>query len=109
MPAAWLRISLRPGSTNTAPRLQSASARARARCACRAHRRARAVAPLRNVHGDPHAADRGLPRPKGQTVLTRLAALLLLFAAALPAQYVQAVEFPYYLYPRTLWERELVW
>jgi hypothetical protein len=39
----------------------------------------------------------------------RLAALLLLFAAALPAQYVQAVEFPYYLYPRTLWERELVW
>jgi hypothetical protein len=41
--------------------------------------------------------------------LTRLAALLLLFAAALPAQYVQAVEFPYYLYPHTLWERELVW
>jgi hypothetical protein len=46
----------------------------------------------------------------------RLAALLLLFAAALPApvatapaEYVQAVEFPYYLYPRTLWERELVW
>jgi hypothetical protein len=41
--------------------------------------------------------------------LKRLAALLLLFAAALPAQFVQAVEFPYYLYPRTLWERELVW
>ena len=41
--------------------------------------------------------------------MKRLAALLLLFAAALPAQYVQAVEFPYYLYPRTLWERELVW
>jgi len=48
--------------------------------------------------------------------LKRLLALLLLFAAALPAppaeirrQYVQAVEFPYYLYPRTLWERELVW
>jgi hypothetical protein len=41
--------------------------------------------------------------------LKRLAALLLLFAAALPAQYVQAVEFPYYLYPRALWERELVW
>jgi len=41
--------------------------------------------------------------------LKRLAALLLLFAAALPAQYVQAVEFPYYLYPCTLWERELVW
>jgi hypothetical protein len=47
--------------------------------------------------------------------LKRLAALLLLFAATLPAppavphDYVQAVEFPYYLYPRTLWERELVW
>ncbi|MGD0048645.1 MAG: beta-galactosidase [Bryobacteraceae bacterium] len=26
-----------------------------------------------------------------------------------PAEYLQAVEFPYYLYPRTLWERELVW
>ncbi|HLY18553.1 MAG TPA: beta-galactosidase [Bryobacteraceae bacterium] len=26
-----------------------------------------------------------------------------------PAEFVQAVEFPYYLYPRTLWERELVW
>jgi hypothetical protein len=48
--------------------------------------------------------------------LKRLAALLLLFAATLPAppapathNYVQAVEFPYYLCPRTLWERELVW
>jgi hypothetical protein len=41
--------------------------------------------------------------------LKRLAALLLLFASVLPAQYVQAVEFPYYLYPRALWERELVW
>ena len=34
-------------------------------------------------------------------------------APALPAppppEFVQAVEFPYYLYPRTLWERELVW
>lgn len=46
----------------------------------------------------------------------RLALLLLAFAAALPAsepvppsEFVQAVEFPYYLYPRTLWERELVW
>jgi len=29
--------------------------------------------------------------------------------AALAADYLQAVEFPYYLYPRTLWERELVW
>jgi hypothetical protein len=81
----------------------------------RAHRRARPLASLRDVHGDPHAADRGLPHPKGQAVLKRLAALLLLFAA-LPApprrpphEYVQAVEFPYYLYPRTLWERELVW
>jgi hypothetical protein len=44
--------------------------------------------------------------------LKRLAALLLLALAALPvcaADYLQAVEFPYYLYPRTLWERELVW
>jgi hypothetical protein len=24
-------------------------------------------------------------------------------------EFVQAVEFPYYLYPRALWERELVW
>ncbi|HEY2017409.1 MAG TPA: beta-galactosidase [Bryobacteraceae bacterium] len=35
-------------------------------------------------------------------------------AAAPPApaprpDYLQAVEFPYYLYPRPLWERELVW
>jgi hypothetical protein len=48
--------------------------------------------------------------------LKRLLLLLLAFAAALPAldpapppEFVQAVEFPYYLYPRTLWERELVW
>jgi len=48
--------------------------------------------------------------------LIRLAVLLLAFAAVLPApepapprEFVQAVEFPYYLYPRTLWERELVW
>jgi hypothetical protein len=26
-----------------------------------------------------------------------------------PRQFVQAVEFPYYAYPRQLWERELVW
>lgn len=46
----------------------------------------------------------------------RLLLLLLASAAALPAAepppasgFVQAVEFPYYLYPRTLWERELVW
>src|ERR1051326_2289620 len=32
-------------------------------------------------------------------------------AAAPPSkpEFVQAVEFPYYLYPRSLWERELVW
>ncbi|HKE26850.1 MAG TPA: beta-galactosidase [Bryobacteraceae bacterium] len=31
-------------------------------------------------------------------------------SAAAPApEFVQAVEFPYYLYPPTLWERELVW
>ena len=47
--------------------------------------------------------------------MKRLAALLVLSAAVLPApppaphEYVQAVEFPYYLCPRTLWERELVW
>jgi hypothetical protein len=48
--------------------------------------------------------------------LIRLLALVLGFAAVLPApeparpsEFVQAVEFPYYLYPRTLWERELVW
>jgi hypothetical protein len=44
--------------------------------------------------------------------LKRLAALLL-FALSISAAnapgYVQAVEFPYYLYPRQLWERELVW
>jgi len=40
----------------------------------------------------------------------------ILFAANPPApgnpsqrEYVQSVEFPYYLYPRQLWERELVW
>jgi hypothetical protein len=42
--------------------------------------------------------------------------LFLAFAAAAtpvapaPANdFIQAVEFPYYLYPRALWERELVW
>jgi len=46
----------------------------------------------------------------------RLLVFLLACAAALPApepaepaEFVQAVEFPYYLYPPTLWERELVW
>ena len=44
--------------------------------------------------------------------MNRLAALLLIALAApaaWSADYLQAVEFPYYLYPRTLWERELVW
>ncbi len=44
--------------------------------------------------------------------MKRLAGLLLLAIAAWPAcaaDYLQAVDFPYYLYPRTLWERELVW
>lgn len=47
--------------------------------------------------------------------MKRLAALLLLGSATLavpapaPREHIQAVEFPYYLYPRTLWERELVW
>jgi len=46
----------------------------------------------------------------------RAAALLLLLGALMPGQaaepqteYVQAVEFPYYLYPKAQWERELVW
>ncbi|MCX6628837.1 MAG: beta-galactosidase [Candidatus Solibacter sp.] len=41
-----------------------------------------------------------------------LATLLLLALAAhtaCAAGYLQAVEFPYYLYPPTLWERELTW
>jgi hypothetical protein len=38
-----------------------------------------------------------------------LAAVSLLPAAPAKPEYVQAVEFPYYLYPRALWERELVW
>ncbi len=46
--------------------------------------------------------------------LAVLAALLLCGAAGRPSpppthEYVEAVEFPYYLYPRELWERELVW
>jgi hypothetical protein len=45
----------------------------------------------------------------------RALVLLLALGPLLPAaptpksDYVQAVEFPYYLYPRGLWERELVW
>lgn len=44
--------------------------------------------------------------------MKRLLALLFVFAAsaAVPQpEFVQAVEFPYYAYPRALWERELVW
>ena len=46
--------------------------------------------------------------------MKQLAALLALVASAAPAaqapaSYLQAVEFDYYLYPRALWERELVW
>ena len=44
----------------------------------------------------------------------KLAAALLISIAVVhaadpPARFVQAVEFPYYLYPRALWDRELVW
>src|SRR5215472_4615976 len=42
------------------------------------------------------------------TVLALLLVLAPGFAAPRP-EYVQAVEFPYYLYPRGQWERELVW
>ena len=48
--------------------------------------------------------------------LPRLSLLPVFFAAATLAaapasqpEVVQAVEFPYYLYPHALWERELVW
>ena len=42
----------------------------------------------------------------------RVALLLLTAFAALaqtPREFVHAVEFPYYAYPHSLWERELVW
>ena len=44
-------------------------------------------------------------------ILMRRLALLALLAAAhgFAAEFVQAVEFPYYHHPRPLWERELVW
>src|SRR5436190_15938293 len=56
------------------------------------------------------------PRPaKGPRGLTRLATLVLL-AVAVPAapapppgEPIHAVEFPYYLYPRPLWARALLW
>ena len=38
----------------------------------------------------------------------RTAALILTFAVALPA-WVESVEFPWNVYPKPLWERELVW
>ncbi len=42
--------------------------------------------------------------------MRRLLTLTLLAAAsACGAEFVQAVEFPYYHHPRGLWERELVW
>src|SRR3989442_13982019 len=42
--------------------------------------------------------------------MRRLAVLALLAAGcAFPAEFVQAVEFPYYHHPQALWERELVW
>src|SRR5216684_774664 len=42
--------------------------------------------------------------------MRRLALLALLAAGcAWPAEFVQAVEFPYDHHPRALWERELVW
>ena len=64
--------------------------------------------------GEP-AVDQGV-RPT--TTLIRALSILLLTVSALAApqapappkpDFVQAVEFPYYLYPRALWERELVW
>ncbi|MBZ5582203.1 MAG: beta-galactosidase [Acidobacteriia bacterium] len=51
--------------------------------------------------------------------MKRIAAVLVALAAlgaapapappAAPTEFVQAVEFPYYLFPRALWDRELVW
>ena len=85
-------------------------------------RRARPLAAVRNVYCGSHAAGGRLPAAKGAHVLMRTAPAAAVAAArvagargsraaAPPAQheFVQAVEFPYYLYPRTLWERELVW
>src|SRR5205814_8567557 len=79
----------------------------------RAYRRAGSLASIRDVHRNPHASDRRLPPAKGSNVLKWLAGLLLLATAAAaapaPREHVQAVEVPYYLYPRALWEREQVW
>jgi hypothetical protein len=55
----------------------------------------------------------GLPPTEGTQLLKLAAALLIAMAAAHAAdtqgRFVQAVEFPYYLYPHALWDRELVW
>src|SRR4051812_14736656 len=53
-------------------------------------------------------------RRASRAVTLKAATLLLVAATAAapapaPREFVQAVEFPYYLYPRQLWERELVW
>jgi hypothetical protein len=68
------------------------------------------------VQSRAHEHHRRLSIAQALLMRLRLALLALALAAALPAaepaappEFVQAVEFPYYLYPRTLWERELVW
>src|SRR6185437_7530051 len=85
---------------------------------CRPYRFARPLASIRNVHRHSHAAGGRLSPQKGPDLLMRAAARaaflsVLLTAAAIPAAEpqpcVQAVEFPYFLYPQQLWERELVW
>ena len=51
-----------------------------------------------------------LPAAAFQAALRRVIILALLTAASsFGAEFVQAVEFPYYHHPRVLWERELVW
>ncbi len=42
-------------------------------------------------------------------VLLLLSLFITVAGASPQPEFVQAVEFPYYLYPRSLWERELVW
>src|SRR5439155_8916268 len=69
---------------------------------------------VRNVPRSPHAGGGRLSAAKNRESplirMRRLAVLALLAAAsAVPAEFVQAVEFPYYHHPRALWERELVW
>jgi len=51
-----------------------------------------------------------LPAAAFQAALRRVIILALLASAtSFGAEFVQAVEFPYYHHPRILWERELVW